>query len=112
MPYAQKEIVGYVELCFVPPDRRSVFVTPPCAFTDSSLDRSASCRALVVSKRAMTEARAFSGFGWKPPQGQRVARRLTISLGSSRSFGDREPRIAAVTQGATSWTEANPARKG
>jgi hypothetical protein len=89
----------------------SVLVMPRGQSRIQHLDRRSSCRAFVVSKRAMTEARAFSGFGWKPPQGRRAARRLTIFLGSSRSFGDREPPIGAAAQGATSWTEANPRRK-
>jgi hypothetical protein len=105
------QVLCCVEHRFVSSDRCVGLVAPPWAITGKSLDRSASCRAVVVSKRAMTEARGLSAFGWKPPQGRRLARRLTISLGSSRSFGDREPPIGAATQGATSWTEANPRRK-
>jgi hypothetical protein len=59
----------------------------------------------------MTEARAFSGSGWKPPQG---ATGSTAADNLSRfvlSFGDRELPTGAATQGATSWTEANPRRK-
>jgi hypothetical protein len=69
-----KRIVGYVKHRFLSSDRRSVLVTPPWATRTQYLDRGASCRALVVSKRVMTEARAFSGFGWKPPQGRRAVR--------------------------------------